>query len=366
MKFVEIVRKNKTIAIVASFVLLLILIGISVTIFNVMTRDQFLIEWSDFDFEPNIEDILYLEISTENPEDIAHSNIAYFPGHYFLRVSYAGRRSFQQIQVRIGERSRTHVIPEYDRLILMVYDIMTMERVSEFDVLEMWASFGDIVEDYGLGEAIDSRVRIGDDLYVHVMVEERFEGNRNLVGERSKALLINIETGEYRLSEWSSENSWINNTQEFYAQISFFGSIGRWMYPSQPPIGHPHRSFLKNNGIYNEDGGDFLVTTFHLQPDTARVVISSKNLPEESERLYTLFPGLQQFRNQDDLRITILLTGNHWTAEEILSLFMEDGQEISFEGVIMDGAHSIDGEEHKIHSFEDYFRLRYFSEWDEE
>ena len=48
-----------------------------------------------------------------------------------------------------------------------------------------------------------------------------------------------------------------------------------------------------------------------------------------------------------------------------MSLFIEDGSEISFEDVVMVSEASIDGEEHEINSFEEYFRLRDFSWLDE-
>jgi len=42
------------------------------------------------------------------------------------------------------------------------------------------------------------------------------------------------------------------------------------------------------------------------------------------------------------------------TSEDIISLFLPDVQEISFEGMKISKSSSADGKEHDIHSFEEY------------
>lgn len=76
-------------------------------------------------------------------------------------------------------------------------------------------------------------------------------------------------------------------------------------------------------------------------------------LPVENEVLYGMFPELEQYRGEENCYIYMLIGGN-LTAEELLRLYMEDGQEISFEGAMLPELWSIDGKVHEIHSFKDF------------
>lgn len=44
------------------------------------------------------------------------------------------------------------------------------------------------------------------------------------------------------------------------------------------------------------------------------------------------------------------------TYEEIVRLFVNDGQDLSFDGVIVDAESSVDGLFHKVDSFEDFYK----------
>ena len=46
------------------------------------------------------------------------------------------------------------------------------------------------------------------------------------------------------------------------------------------------------------------------------------------------------------------------TDEEVMRLLMEDGEEISFEGCVLPADESKDGEEHEIHSFEEFYQWK--------
>ena len=84
-------------------------------------------------------------------------------------------------------------------------------------------------------------------------------------------------------------------------------------------------------------------------------------LPQNNEFLYSLFPELEQYRGEENCYIYMLIGGNP-SDEELLRLFMEDGQQISFSGGLLSGQYTIDGEDHEIYSFEDYERWRAYDE----
>ena len=78
-----------------------------------------------------------------------------------------------------------------------------------------------------------------------------------------------------------------------------------------------------------------------------------KYLPESNETLYKEFPGLKNYGGSEEDIVTFYIGGAP-TAEEILKLFLEDGEEISFEGCVLPAKLSIDEQDHEIRSFEEY------------
>jgi len=350
-------------------ILTVLLLAVGIVIFLMReTGDER--DWHYFDSETSIEGVLFAQVSSENSDDIVYilhevdglrSSNSYLLGHYIVQLSRAGR-NFDEMK-----DGRHYYWWEDDRFIFRVYDLLTRELFREFDLLQI-LEHEEVLENYifGLGNVFYA-IEIDGEIYLVEMLYERLEDGSFNIGEGAssrKNLLMHIYTGEHRIVE--DRNPRAIHSREFEIQNSFFSN--RWI-AQHSPMYEDYDSFLEKNGILRGEGiGSFWFES-HILPtsDTVRVTLTANNLPMENERLYTLFPDLRQFRDHEDdsISINIILTGNHWTAEDILSLFMEDGQEITFEGVIMHGDFSIDGEEHEIHSFEDYFRLRDFSEWGE-
>jgi hypothetical protein len=128
-------------------------------------------------------------------------------------------------------------------------------------------------------------------------------------------------------------------------QLSIFNS---WPLDVEATQGRSPR-FRIINGM---DGITFFTSGI---PGVVTVRLEAINLPRESQELYSMFPGLREFIGREGLFLNILIGGQP-TAEDILTIFMEDGQEISFADIIMSADWSIDGQEHQIYSFEDYFK----------
>ena len=82
-----------------------------------------------------------------------------------------------------------------------------------------------------------------------------------------------------------------------------------------------------------------------------------KYLPENNEALYKEFPGLKDYvGNEND--IVSLYLQEELTDEEVMHLLMEDGEKISFEGCVLPSDESKDGDEHEIHSFEEFYQWK--------
>jgi len=81
-------------------------------------------------------------------------------------------------------------------------------------------------------------------------------------------------------------------------------------------------------------------------------------IPKDNKKLYELFPKLRE--NLDKLisegeraKVTFMLPDSI-SDKELLDMFFENVEDISFDGVIVDGRHSVDGLPHKINNFDDF------------
>ena len=90
----------------------------------------------------------------------------------------------------------------------------------------------------------------------------------------------------------------------------------------------------------------------HVTDRILGITTMRKYLPEENEKLYSEFPGLKEYKGEGDEYVTVYLEA-YLTTEEIMELFMEDGEEISFEGCVIQPEDSIDWRLHEVHSFEE-------------
>lgn len=89
----------------------------------------------------------------------------------------------------------------------------------------------------------------------------------------------------------------------------------------------------------------------------AEILTLSSSLPERNEDLYEMFPVLKKVKREDDEMVLIWLDG-YMEPLDILKLFMEEGEKISFQDCILSEEHSYDGKKHPIFSIEDYYRYR--------
>ena len=106
------------------------------------------------------------------------------------------------------------------------------------------------------------------------------------------------------------------------------------------------------------------VTTMYYWEDAVKLSFTTDKLPRNNKKLYEKFPDLKE--KLDELeekglraRLEVVLTGKP-SYEEIMELLMEEGREPVFEDIKISAEDSVDGEEHEVHSFDDwraYYRL---------
>ena len=88
-----------------------------------------------------------------------------------------------------------------------------------------------------------------------------------------------------------------------------------------------------------------------------------ENISENNTKLFSMFPELKslcdEIKKNDinegraNIAVDIVLTGNP-SEEEIMSIILPEGREVSFDGVKINAENSVDGKEHDIHSFDEW------------
>ena len=326
--------------------------------------------WEEFYWGRDLDSLIYAVPSEMNENDIVFVidkelsfpilSQFYIPAHFVIRPDLVGR-------ARLWGGSFSSVPEDYDwkNINFHVYDIITRERIRTIDLLSLLDVLEeDVIEEFGYTQSTlvyELEAREDGELYLGFLLSEI---ESNSLDRRYLWLRMNFHTDEVTLEESFSfeRQNWTRaENRDFSLQMDVL-SLGRMWNVGNYDI------FLIN-GIEIEAWGDVSLPNFTIGgagfPGTAKISLQAILLPEESQSLYSRFPGLRQFQGREDLEVNVVITG-YPTAEEILEMFMEDGREISFEGLRLRYDWSIDGEEHEINSFEDFFRLRDISWWDED
>ena len=232
-------------------------------------------------------------------------------------------------------------IKNIDKAQVNVYDIISKELVAVFDIKELSKDyFSEMRWMTGIGGAKHE----GEDAYLYTQFAEKSDR----LGDDPSFLCFNIETGEVTMLGVEEYRQIHNQTEREKKCIQNLQIL------SNDEIG-----LLKKNGLMIRKGNEtWEEDMLNIRPEwnvagTVYIVTQWRTLPDENELLYTEFPELKNYVGADNDRVYICL-GGYPTPEEILSMLIEEGEEISFEGCVLPAESSIDGKEHEIHSFEEY------------
>ena len=307
--------------------------------------------WEQVKKVDSLEDIIHIEVSSTGdgmvvitPMESRFSTSSVLPPDKVIFSEAEGRsKGLGGIPSRYLRR--------WDRVDVNIYNPATGERLETIDVLQGLRMVREDMVSYQLaggGTATVYEIREGE-LFLGWNLEN-IPTSRYTPEER-KSLLLNLQTREwsidhrvwYEFQESISENE---RQRELERQLEIFGS-----WDARPEEG---RWFLSINGIeVGRRGPQFDVHTGNVLGQVV-VRMEAFQLPGKNDELYRHFPGLREFIGREHLEVVIILH-DFPTAKEILALLLEEGHEISFEGSVLRDAWSIDGMEHEINSFDDFF-----------
>ena len=226
---------------------------------------------------------------------------------------------------------------ELDKLNVDIYDIKTGEKLKTIDVKSIFDNDDNIKPDKPYKAMA---LEYYGKPYIMVWSEKTSKDIENGYEDRGKAVFINIEDETY-FEDWIIDVWGRCKKSEKIAVVSkrdIFNEI-----------------LLKQNSLYSY----ITVSSFSDWEGFMDVYIYDiGRIPKDNKKLYELFPKLRE--NLDKLisegekaRVTFMLPDSI-SDKELADMFFENGEDISFDGVVVDGIHSVDGLPHKINNFDDF------------
>lgn len=226
---------------------------------------------------------------------------------------------------------------ELDKFNVGIYDIKTGEKLKTIDVKSIFDNDDNIKPDKPY-KAI--ALEYDGKPYIKVWSEKTSEDIENGYENRLKSVFINIEDETY-FEDWARDVSDRQSKGEKIAVVNkrdIFNEI-----------------LLKQNSLYSY----ITVSSFsNWEGFTDVYVYDIDRIPKDNKKLYELFPKLRE--NLDKLisegeraKVTFMLPDSI-SDKELVDMFFENGEDISFDGVIVDGRHSVEGLPHKINNFDDF------------
>ena len=124
--------------------------------------------------------------------------------------------------------------------------------------------------------------------------------------------------------------------------------------------------FMKQNmgrAVWSDFDTNFVRTLSFFEGCRQIHFTDIENIYENNTKLFTMFPELKrlcdEIKKNDinkvraNIAVDIVLTGSP-SDEEIMSIILPEGREVSFEGIKINAENSVDGKGHDIHSFDEW------------
>ena len=228
-------------------------------------------------------------------------------------------------------------ITELDKFNVDIYDIKTGEKLKTIDVKSIFDNDDNIKPDRpykAMALEYDGKP------YIMVRSEKTSKDIENGYEDRGKAVFINIEDETYF-------EDWVIDVADRYKKGEKIAVVDKWDIFNE--------ILLKQNSLYSYIT---VISSSVWEGFTDVYIYDTDRIPKDNKKLYELFPKLRE--NLDKLisegeraKVTFMLSDSI-SDKELADMFFENVEDISFDGVIVDGRHSVDGLPHKINNFDDF------------
>ena len=322
--------------------------------------------WEHISFQTDFDTIIHQGVSErydertfavidDNIEGHRISSWDFIYPHYVMSLNY----SYRQREIRVYGRTQTLI--NWRRAEVTIYNIFTMEPVQNIDVLDLMEESGANDRNYQLYYARPRGTYIeGEDLHLEWRLEIDPQGFRPFGSDNPfRGLRFNSDTGYTLLTARPRSTPRLDRLEEKDIDFQVEMSILNW-HGGDESIG-----FMDNNGLEDIEEVGRIRVSYDRFPGVVHISMPASRLPMENETLYSCFPELLNYRGQKNLQVYLVI-GGFPTAETISLMLIEEGEVISFEGLVLSTWQSADEEERKIHSFDDYRRFRCRERWERE
>ena len=318
-------KKKKVIIVIIAIII--ILTGVGLWLWNKSEKEV---------VKRGLEDVLYYEQGTvEGDACLIGDKISWT---WLIEGRYIFFSHFKYKKYEI-ENNDAHGTPEIDYAKVDFYDLVTKKKLGTVDLTQTVEAY--LEKGYLWNVGIRGYLTAVEEYYLvlEFMREDRWI-----------RVYVNADTGEVTETGWQEEFEPTERTEEILEKE-------RNEERDRDLIGADEIGLLEN--IFGEKRIDILI--YRYVPGECEISIHRDLLPQENQLLYTDFPGLKEYENPDYKYVTIYFSRD-LTQEEILSMLIEEGEEISFDGCVLPAESSIDGKEHEIHSFEEYEQWKKYEE----
>lgn len=204
---------------------------------------------------------------------------------------------------------RTHdlyQIEETDRYEIGIYDLHTLELIKTLDMKEI---MGPYLEDWQIR---DTGHWIGE-------YKEKYYLTQPLQKKQTEEEILAEKEEEFR-------DLWIDIENETVC----------WIDKAPEPLFSDEEDnilMLIGTSILDVNGyGDVMIRNYSMPTDTSYINIPTSSLPEKNEKLYSLFPELEDVSREEGMSVDILLHPET-NSIEVISLILNDGERLDFDAL---------------------------------
>ena len=276
-------------------------------------------------------------------EDPVIRYMLYIPLKYAVEVNMTVNSN----RMKDVNTNKTHVERSIENFYVKVYGIGGKQIKNEIDVLKILQekNMNIMPTDYTM---FTTRMYENKPCLVFG-AEDIVPSNEDKNNNTKRMIYIDVETGELFEKEYED----IIEDLEDENRINL-------IYTSQ------FSKFMKQNmgrAVWSDFDTNSVRTLSFFEGCRQIHFTDIENIYENNTKLFTMFPELKrlcdEIKKNDinkvraNIAVDIVLTGSP-SDEEIMSIILPEGREVSFEGVKINAENSVDGKEHDIHSFDEW------------
>ena len=276
-------------------------------------------------------------------EDPVIGYMLYIPLKYAVEVNMTVHSN----RMRDVNTDKTYLERNIENFDVKVYGIGGKQIKNEIDVLEILKekNMNIMPTDYTM---FTTRMYENKPCLVFG-AEDIVPSNEDKNNNTKRMIYIDVETGELFEKEYED----IIGDLEDENRINL-------IYTSQ------FSKFMKQNMgrvLWSDFDTNFVKTLSFFEGCRQIHFTDIEDISENNTKLFNMFPKLKSLYDgikKNDINegrantaVDIVLTGNP-SEEEIMSIILPEGREVSFDGVKISAENSVDGKEHDIHSFDEW------------